>query len=126
MIYLDVDLNWSTKKEPGANQLISPPRRQRSRSSRAGWGRAALEPPQDQAGKVLALLKHPKGTTIAPPKLTPHQRQEALQRLASGEAQADISRTYTARDCTIGVMRAAKYVQGLTSRSLRLSPGRAA
>jgi hypothetical protein len=29
-----------------------------------------------------------------PPALTPHQRQEAIQRLANGEAQADIARTY--------------------------------
>jgi hypothetical protein len=27
-----------------------------------------------------------------PPKLTPYQRQEALQRLAAGETQADIAR----------------------------------
>jgi hypothetical protein len=29
-----------------------------------------------------------------PPKLTAHQRQEAFQRLANGEMQADIARTY--------------------------------
>jgi DNA invertase Pin-like site-specific DNA recombinase len=29
-----------------------------------------------------------------PRKLTPHQRREALQRLAAGETQADIARTY--------------------------------
>src|SRR6266478_3858865 len=29
-----------------------------------------------------------------PRKLTPHQRQEALQRLAAGETQADVARTY--------------------------------
>ena len=29
-----------------------------------------------------------------PRKLTPHQRQEALQRLADGETQADVARTY--------------------------------
>src|SRR5262249_61451100 len=29
-----------------------------------------------------------------PRKMTPHQRQEALQRLAAGETQADVARTY--------------------------------
>ena len=29
-----------------------------------------------------------------PRKLTPHQRQEAIQRLAAGETQADVARTY--------------------------------
>jgi DNA invertase Pin-like site-specific DNA recombinase len=29
-----------------------------------------------------------------PPKLTPYQRQEALQRVASGETQADVARAY--------------------------------
>jgi DNA invertase Pin-like site-specific DNA recombinase len=37
-----------------------------------------------------------------PSKLTPHQRQEALQRLASGETQADIARTYNVDATTIG------------------------
>jgi DNA invertase Pin-like site-specific DNA recombinase len=37
-----------------------------------------------------------------PPKLTPHQRQEALQRLAKGETQADIARTYNVDATTIG------------------------
>jgi DNA invertase Pin-like site-specific DNA recombinase len=37
-----------------------------------------------------------------PPKLTPHQRQEALQRLAAGETQADIARSYAVDPTTIG------------------------
>src|SRR5947207_2205818 len=37
-----------------------------------------------------------------PPKLTPHQRREALQRLAAGETQADIARTYNVDATTIG------------------------
>jgi len=37
-----------------------------------------------------------------PPKLTPHQRQEALARLAAGETQADIARTYAVDPTTIG------------------------
>jgi DNA invertase Pin-like site-specific DNA recombinase len=37
-----------------------------------------------------------------PPKLTAHQRQEALQRLAAGETQADIARTYKVDATTIG------------------------
>src|SRR6516164_5373218 len=37
-----------------------------------------------------------------PPKLTPHQRQEALKRLATGETQADIARTFNVDATTIG------------------------
>jgi DNA invertase Pin-like site-specific DNA recombinase len=36
-----------------------------------------------------------------PPSLTPHQRQEAIQRLISGEAQADIARSYAVSQSTI-------------------------
>jgi DNA invertase Pin-like site-specific DNA recombinase len=37
-----------------------------------------------------------------PSKLTPHQRQEALRRLAEGETQADVARTYNVNATTIG------------------------
>ena len=37
-----------------------------------------------------------------PRKLTPHQRREALHRLAAGETQADIARTYAVDPTTIG------------------------
>jgi DNA invertase Pin-like site-specific DNA recombinase len=37
-----------------------------------------------------------------PPKLTPHQRQEALARLRAGETQTDIARTYNVDATTIG------------------------
>jgi len=41
-----------------------------------------------------------------PSKLTAHQRQEALARLAAGETQADIARTYAVDPTTIGRLRA--------------------
>jgi DNA invertase Pin-like site-specific DNA recombinase len=37
-----------------------------------------------------------------PPKLSPHQRREAIQRLRNGETQADIARTYGVDATTIG------------------------
>jgi DNA invertase Pin-like site-specific DNA recombinase len=37
-----------------------------------------------------------------PRKMTPHQRQEAMQRLAGGETQADVARTYNVDATTIG------------------------
>jgi len=37
-----------------------------------------------------------------PRKMTPRQRQEALQRLAAGETQADVARTYNVDATTIG------------------------
>ncbi len=42
-----------------------------------------------------------------PRKLTAHQRQEALARLASGETQADVARTYAVDPTTIGRLQAA-------------------
>jgi DNA invertase Pin-like site-specific DNA recombinase len=36
-----------------------------------------------------------------PAALTPHQRQEAIQRLANGEAQADIARSFAVSQATI-------------------------
>jgi DNA invertase Pin-like site-specific DNA recombinase len=41
-----------------------------------------------------------------PRKLTPHQRQEALARLAAGETQADVARTYAVNPTTIGRLQA--------------------
>jgi DNA invertase Pin-like site-specific DNA recombinase len=40
-----------------------------------------------------------------PPKLTAHQRQEALQRLNAGETLADIAKTYAVDPTTIGRLR---------------------
>ncbi len=37
-----------------------------------------------------------------PRKLTPHQRQEAIQRLAKGETLVDVARTYAVDPTTIG------------------------
>src|SRR5262245_48057595 len=42
-----------------------------------------------------------------PRKMTPHQRQEALQRLAAGETYADVARTYNVDATTIGRLAAA-------------------
>jgi DNA invertase Pin-like site-specific DNA recombinase len=40
-----------------------------------------------------------------PSKLTQHQRKEALARLAAGETQADVARTYAVDPTTIGRLR---------------------
>src|SRR6516162_10157053 len=42
-----------------------------------------------------------------PRKMTPHQRQEALQLLAAGETYADVARTYNVDATTIGRLAAA-------------------
>ena len=42
-----------------------------------------------------------------PSKLTQHQRREALARLAAGETQADIARSYAVDPTTIGRLQAA-------------------
>jgi DNA invertase Pin-like site-specific DNA recombinase len=36
-----------------------------------------------------------------PAALTPHQRREAMQRLANGEAQADVARSFNVSQATI-------------------------
>jgi DNA invertase Pin-like site-specific DNA recombinase len=36
-----------------------------------------------------------------PPSLTPHQRREAIQRLAEGQSQAEIARSYNVSQATI-------------------------
>ncbi len=41
-----------------------------------------------------------------PKKLTPHQRQEALQRLANGETLVDVARTFAVDPTTIGRLQA--------------------
>jgi DNA invertase Pin-like site-specific DNA recombinase len=41
-----------------------------------------------------------------PPRLTPHQRQEALQRLEEGATQADLARTYGVSQATISRLAA--------------------
>ena len=42
-----------------------------------------------------------------PTALTPHQRQEALQRLANGAAQADVARSFNVSQATISRLAAA-------------------
>src|SRR6266545_1613821 len=42
-----------------------------------------------------------------PTALTPHQRQEALQRLAKGEGQADVARSFNVSQATISRLAAA-------------------
>src|SRR5256714_9350971 len=41
-----------------------------------------------------------------PAALTPHQRREALQRLANGEVQADVARSYDVSQATISRLQA--------------------
>jgi DNA invertase Pin-like site-specific DNA recombinase len=45
-----------------------------------------------------------------PPKLTPFQRQEAIQRLADGESQADVARAYNVDPAAICRLAAASLV----------------
>src|SRR5262249_45867437 len=50
-----------------------------------------------------------------PPKLTAHQRQEALQRLAAGETQADIARSYNVDATTIGRLEPSPFAQAASA-----------
>jgi DNA invertase Pin-like site-specific DNA recombinase len=42
-----------------------------------------------------------------PTALTPHQRQEALRRLANGEVQADVARSFNVSQATMSQLAAA-------------------
>src|SRR5262249_9785228 len=44
-----------------------------------------------------------------PAALTPHQRQEAIQRLANGDAEADVARTFNVSQATISRLAAALF-----------------
>jgi DNA invertase Pin-like site-specific DNA recombinase len=46
-----------------------------------------------------------------PSLLTAHQRQEAIERLANGEAQADIARSYAVSQSTISRLAPAPFVE---------------
>jgi DNA invertase Pin-like site-specific DNA recombinase len=55
-------------------------------------------------GRARAMAK---GVRFGRPhSLTPHQRQEAIQRLATGEAQADLARSYGVSQATISRLAA--------------------
>jgi DNA invertase Pin-like site-specific DNA recombinase len=54
-----------------------------------------------------------KGVKFGRPlSLTPHQRQEAIQRLAAGEAQADIARSYNVSQSTISRLHPLPFEHG--------------
>ena len=51
-------------------------------------------------------LARARGVKLAPPKLLPHQRREALARLATGkETHADIAASYCVDPTTVGRLR---------------------
>jgi hypothetical protein len=56
-----------------------------------------------------------------PVKLTAHQRQEALQRLADGAVQADLARSYGVSEATISRLAAASPF----AQSAAVGPGEA-
>jgi DNA invertase Pin-like site-specific DNA recombinase len=55
-----------------------------------------------ERGAGFKSLKDARGVRFGRPRsLTPHQRQEAMQRLADGEVQADLARSYGVSQATI-------------------------
>ena len=47
-----------------------------------------------------------------PPSLTAHQRKEAVERLASGDAQADVARSYNVSQATISRLTTRPFGEG--------------
>src|SRR6516164_9094255 len=66
---------------------------------------SALGPPRTGEGRTRAKARGVKFGR--PRKMTPHQRQEALQRLAAGETMADVARTYAVDAATISRLASA-------------------
>src|SRR5262249_6198787 len=68
------------------------------------WRIFGPRPPRTGEGRKRAKER---GVRFGRPrKMTPHQRQEALQRLAAGETQADVARTYAVDAATISRLAA--------------------
>ena len=68
----------------------------------AGLAEFERELIRSRCGEGMARAKERGVRFGRPPKLTPHQRKEALQRLESGETQTDIARSYNVDGTTIG------------------------
>jgi len=76
-----------------------------SRSTEKSWPHFRPSAPPTGEGRKRAKER---GVRFGRPrKMTPHQRQEALQRLAAGETQADAARTYAVDAATISRLAAA-------------------
>jgi DNA invertase Pin-like site-specific DNA recombinase len=61
---------------------------------------------RSRTGEGRKRAKHRGVKFGRPRKMTPHQRQEAIQRLAAGETMADVARTYNVDATTIGRLAA--------------------
>ena len=68
----------------------------------AGLAEFERELIRSRCGEGIARAKQRGVRFGRPPKLTPHQRQEARARLAAGETQSDIARSYNVDATTIG------------------------
>jgi helix-turn-helix resolvase-like protein len=71
---------------------------------------AAFERELIRRARTGAVRKRAKDRGVRfgrPRKMSPHQRQEALQRLAAGETYADLARAYNVDATTIGRLAAA-------------------
>ena len=76
-----------------------------SRSTEKSWPHFRPSAPPTGEGRKRAKER---GIRFGRPrKMMPHQRQEALQRLAAGETQADAARTYAVDAATISRLAAA-------------------
>src|SRR5262245_54815994 len=80
------------------NRLGPPPPTEKS------WPHFRPSPPRTSEGRKRAKER---GVRFGRPrKMTPHQRQEALQCLAAGETMADVARTYAVDAATISRLAA--------------------
>jgi hypothetical protein len=65
----------------------------------------------------VAFARKARGVRFGRPRtLTPHQRQEAMQRLAEGEVQADLARSYGVSQSTISRLSGDRPFPGDASR----------
>ena len=65
-----------------------------------------------RGARLLACTAAVTSGTGRPPSLTAHQRAEALKRLAAGETQTDIARSYNVSHVTIGRLQPRPFPAG--------------
>ena len=81
---------------------------------RLGRVRARANPPRTGEGRKRAKARGVRFGRSR--KMTQHHREEAMQRLAAGETQADVARTYNVDATTIGRLLGDRPFPGDASR----------
>src|SRR5262249_14857930 len=77
-----------------------------ARSANADRARRAGRVSSPEPAPAATARRHRAVRFGRPPSLTPHQRREAMERLAQGAAQAELARSYGVSQSTISRLAA--------------------